>query len=254
MRRLTLRLASLAVSAMVLGGCYTASAMRQSERIVRAGFDFDEHGPWVLIFGPGAVVLAAGNLALGSLVPLHGEAVDPREPEAKWFHAYEGEMRPPQEVAILCHRERATWVTGIRTLGSDAWTSARNEKWHFPVCIEALPGRYELEVHYFARETDDDREQSVSRQAESTSPTFEMWEAEAGRVYLLSAQLGEPEPTENTPPQRHIPRSRALGTSWWELEESDWQVQIESVAAWEELSGPVVEQRRAWVKWDAHLH
>ena len=70
-------------------------------------------------------------------------------------------------------------------------------------------------------------------------------EAEAGRVYLLSAFLGDPEPARGRPPQRHIPRSRALGTTWWELEESDWYVRIEQVAEWASLEGPVAEERRA---------
>lgn len=232
-----------------LAGCYTASAMRRSKRIVRAGFDFNERGPWILVSGPGSLLVAGGNLLLGSVLPF-SSGVDPREPEAQWFHAYAGEMRPASEVAVLCHRERATWVTGIRPAGTGEWQAARHEKWHFPVCLEVLPGRYDLEVHYFAREHEDDREQSVSRQAESTHPSVVSWDAEAGHLYLLDAQLGAPRPAQSRPPQRHIPRSRALGTTWWDLEESEWTARIEEVGTWDSIEGPIYEQRRDWMRWE----
>jgi hypothetical protein len=231
--------------------CYASSASRQSGRIVRDGFDFDERGPWILVSGPGSLVVAGGSFLVGSVFPLGG-GVDPREPEVKWFHAYPGPMRAGEEVAILCHQDRATWVTGIRpAVPGAAWQAARQEKWHFPACIEALPGRYVLEVHYFARETEDDRENSVSRQAESTQPSTALWEAEAGRVYLLLPEIGRPGPASGAPPQRHIPRSRSLGTTWWDLQESEWSVQIEEYARWDSVSGPLAEQRQAWARWEA---
>jgi hypothetical protein len=206
----------------------------------------------VAVIGPLALVVAGGNLVVGSLVPL-GKGVDPREPEAKWYHAYAGAMRPAQEVAILCNRERSTEVTGLRPGADGAWTDARSEKWHFPVCIEVLPGSYEVEVHYFARETADDPEHTVTRQAESTAPSTVHWDAEAGRVYQLVAELGAPQPAAELPVQRRPPRSRALGTSWWELQESDWTVRIEPLSDWKSLSGPVVEQRRAWEDWEKRV-
>jgi len=245
-RILALLLACITVA--VIAGCYAKSAVRRSDRIVRGGFDFDAHGPWVLVTAPGSLLLAGGNLAVGSLVPLGG-GVDPREPENKWFIAYEGDMRSAEDVGILCHRDRATWVTGIRPASGGEWRKARHEKWHFPVCIEALPGRYELEVHYFARQHDDDREQSVSRQAESTEPSLVVWDARAGIVDLLSVRVGTRQPARGRAPQRHIPRSRALGTTWWELEESEWVAQIEPIADWSTLDGPVRAQRAAWVRW-----
>jgi hypothetical protein len=238
------------VPLLLLAACYTSSASRSAGRILREGFDFDARGPWVLVSGPGSLILAGGALMVGSVIPL-GDGVDPREPEVKWFHAYPGEMRPPEEVAILCHRDRATWVTGIRPVSGGEWQSARHEKWHFPACIEVLPGRYELEVHYFARQTEDDREQSVSRQAESTAPCTGLWEAQAGHVYLLSPVLGKPAASPNAPPQRHIPRSRAMGTTWWGLEESEWRVRIEPTAEWASLEGPLAEQRGAWQRYQA---
>jgi|ETNmetMinimDraft_30_1059905.scaffolds.fasta_scaffold10070_1 hypothetical protein len=231
-----------------LTGCYAKSAARRSDRIVRDGFDFDMHGPWVMVTAPGSLLLAGGNLAVGSFVPLGG-GVDPREPEGKWFAAYEGGMRPAEEVGILCHRERATWITGIRPAGGGEWLKARHEKWHFPVCIEALPGRYELEVQYFSRQHDDDRDKSVSLQAESTEPSLVVWRARAGAVDLLGVRVGARQPARDRAPQRHIPRSRSLGTTWWELEESDWVAQIEPVSDWASLDGPLREQRAAWVRW-----
>lgn len=232
-----------------LAGCYASSAARNSRKLVRAGFDLEDFGPWVVVTGPGSLLLAGGNMALGSVLPLGG-GVDPREPEAKWYHAYPGAMRLAEEVAVLCHRERATWVTGIRPADGGRWRAARYEKWHFPVCIEVLPGRYELEVHYFWRETEKDAEESVSLQAESTEPSTRFWQAEAGRVYLLSVRFGDPEPARGTPPQRHIPRSRDLGTTWWGLEESDWYVLIAPVADWSVVEGPVAAQRQAWMDYE----
>jgi hypothetical protein len=135
--------ASLALAASGALGCYAKSAARHSERIVRQGFDFDDHGPWILLFGPLSLVVAGIDLAIGSVAPIHG-GVDPREPEEKWFHAYAGPMRDPEQVAILCHESRATWVTGIRDTDGGEWRAARDEKWHFPVCIEVLPGRFDL--------------------------------------------------------------------------------------------------------------
>lgn len=245
------RLAAALLSVCLpLLGCYTASAWRSAERIVRGGFDWEERGPWVVVSAPGSLLVAAGDLALGSVVPLHEGGVDRREPEDKWFHSYPGQMRPAQEVAILCHRDRSTWVSALRTLPDGAWQDARHRGWHFPVCIEALPGRYEIEVQYFARVGADDEDGSVTRQAESTAPSLVSWTAEAGQVYLLGAEIGKAGPAQVTPPQRHIPHSRNLGTTWWELEESEWTARIVRVSSWESLSGPVLEQRRAWMRYE----
>lgn len=249
MRRLTSR-AVLALALACLFACYASSAARRSERIVAKGFNFEDRGPWLLVTGPGSLVLAGANMLVGSVLPIGG-GVDPREPEAKWFHSYDGAMRPGKQVAIVCNRERSTIVTGIREVPGGAWRDARHEKWHFPVCIEALPGSYELEVHYFVRDHLADSDESVTRQAESTAPSVVRWSAEAGAVYVLTAYLGDAQPSSAMPPQRHIPRSRALGTTWWELEEADWYARIERQGSWDALEGPVVEQRRAWVSYES---
>lgn len=246
----TVLAAALSVATLAsLAGCYTQRATRAARKTLESGVDFDTHGPWVLVTAPGSVLVAGGQLAVGSVVPL-GRGVDPREPEFKWYHAYPGAMRPGEEVGILCHADQGTWVTGIRPASGGAWRTARDEKWHFPVCIEALPGRYEIEVNYFQREHEDDREESVSRQVESTEPTYAVWEARAGQVDRLEVRLGAPEPAQGQPPQRHIPRSRALGTTWWELQESDWFVQVVPGGPWGSQEGPIVEQRAAWAAWE----
>jgi hypothetical protein len=128
--------------------------------------------------------------------------------------------------------------------------AARHEKWHVPRCIEVLPGRYELEVHYFLRETEGGRERVVTRQAESTEPSLVEWNADAGGLYLLSAALGPPAPASGTPPRRHIPRSRSLGTSWWELETSEWTARIERLPSWESVDEPLREHRRVWIEYE----
>jgi hypothetical protein len=247
---LTLSLGALPLALVVsLTGCYAKRATRAANKTLERGFDFDSHGPWIVVTAPGSLLLAGGQIAVGSVIPF-GKGVDPREPEIKWYHAYAGEMRPGDEVGILCHGDLATWVTGIRPASGGAWRMARHEKWHFPACLEALPGRYEIEVNYFERDHEDDREESVSRQAESTEPTYAIWEARAGQVDRLEVQIGAREPAQGQPPQRHIPRSRALGTTWWELKESEWFVRVVPEGEWQTQEGPLVEQRAAWAAWD----
>jgi hypothetical protein len=235
--------------ALPLAGCYAKRASRAAEKTIKSGTDFDNLGPWVLVTAPGSVLVAGGQMAVGSVVPF-GRGVDPREPEFKWYHAYSGEMRPGEEVGILCHTDPSTWVTGIRPASGGGWRSARHEKWHFPVCIEALPGRYEIEVNYFQRQHEDDRDESVSRQAESTEPTYSIWEARPGQVDRLEVRIGSPQPAQGQPPQRHIPRSRALGTTWWELNESEWFVRVVPDGEWQSQEGAIVEQRAAWAVWE----
>jgi hypothetical protein len=236
-----------------LAGCYTKRATRAANKTVERGFDFDSHGPWILVTAPGSLLLAGGQVAVGSVIPF-GKGVDPREPEIKWYHAYPGEMRSGEEVGILCHVDLAAWVTGIRPASGGAWRTARHEKWHFPACLEALPGRYEIEVNYFDRDHEDDREESVSRQAESTEPTYAIWEARAGQIDRLEVHIGAREPAQGQPPQRHIPRSRALGTTWWELNESEWFVRVVPEGQWQAQEGPLVKQRAAWAAWETKRH
>jgi len=208
--------------------------------MLRDGFDADERGGWVVLTAPGSLLLAGGNVLVGSFVPLG----PPPEPEAKWFRSYAGPMLERERVAVACHRERATSVDRIRRPGGE-WVAARHAPWHFPRCLEVLPGRYELEVHYFRRDADDASERFVTLQAESTEPSLVEWRAEAGGIYEVFAALGPRAPAAGPAPRRHIPRSRSLGTSWWELETSAWSARIARLASWD--AAPEIQAaRRAW--------
>ena len=228
-----------------LSGCYVSSAAQRSRRIVADGFDVESRGAWVAFTGPGSLLVAGGTMLVGPFF------LGPSEPRIKWFRSYPGKMLPVEQVAILCHGDRATWIHAMRPMGSDLWTRARHEKWHFPRCIEVLPGSYELEVHYFLRDSEDDVERAVTRQAESTQPSSARWEAEAGGLYRLTARVGDPVPSQGPVPRRHIPRSRSLGTTWWDLQESEWTVWIERLPSWEAWDEPVREHRQAWMDYEA---
>ena len=225
----------------LLVGCQAPAAMRRSERIVHQGFDTDERGGWVVLTGPGSLLLAGANLLVGSFVPLG----PPLEPDQKWFRSYSGPMLATTEVAVLCGRDRATSIERLRRPGGE-WIGARHAPWHFPRCIEVLPGRYELEVSYFRRDTDDASDRAVTLQAESTEPSVVEWQADAGGLYELFAVLGARTPSAGGAPRRTIPRSRSLGTSWWELETSDWSARIERLPSWDAAPPDVVTARRAW--------
>ena len=225
----------------MLLGCQAPTAMRRSERIVRQGFDADERGAWVIVTAPASLLLAGGNLAIGSFVPLGS----PLEPEGKWFRSYAGPMLPTGEVAVLCGRDRATSVDRLRRPGGE-WIAARHAPWHFPRCIEVLPGTYELEVSYFRRDSDDASDRAVTLQAESTEPSTVEWQAEAGGLYEIWAALGPRAPAAGAAPRRFIPRSRSLGTSWWELETSVWNARITRLPSWEAAPSEILAARQAW--------
>jgi hypothetical protein len=233
---------SLALASLLfLAGCQLPNALRRSEEILRDGFDAEERGGWVVLSAPASLLLAGGNALVGSVVPLG----PPPEPEAKWFRSYAGPMLGVDQVAVVCHRERATSIDRIRRPEGE-WVAARHAPWHFPLCLEVLPGRYELEVQYFRRDTDDASERFVTLQAESTEPSVVEWRAEAGGIYEVFAALGPRGPAAGPAPRRHIPRSRALGTSWWELETSTWNARIARLASWQAAAPEVQAARGAW--------
>ena len=238
-------LRALVAVALLLGGCAFPEAVRRSGRLLDDGFDREEHGGWVVLTAPASVLLAGGNLLVGGFVPLG----QPLEPEDKWFRTYDGPMLPLEQVAVLCHRNDATRVDRLRRPGG-AWVEARHRAWHFPRCIEVLPGRYELEVGYFHRATDSGDEKLVTLQAESTEPSLVEWDAEAGALYELWAVVGPSAPAAGPAPRRTIPSSRALGTSWWDLETSPWQARIGRVASWEAADPRHAAARRAWEEYE----
>jgi hypothetical protein len=181
--------------------------------------------------------------------------LDGGEPQQKWFRFYTGPMQPLEKVAILCNRERATTVTTIRTEDQERATYARHQKWHYPQCIEVLPGRYELEVDFYSRETFR-REFSVATYStESTSPATVTWDAEAGGVYQLSAVLGGVTPApgtaySGTTIKRLTRTATNLGTSEFTLDEGHWLAIVEKVPSLAAIDAPVVEHREAWKRYE----
>jgi hypothetical protein len=228
-------------SLLLLAGCQLPNALRRSQQLLRDGFDAEERGGWVVLTAPASLLAAGGNALVGSFVPLG----PPPEPDAKWFRSYAGPMLPRDQVAVVCHRERAIRIDRIRRPGGE-WVAARHEPWHFPLCLEVLPGRYELEVQYFRRDTDKGSERLVTLQAESTEPSIVEWRAEAGAIYEVFAALGPRSPASGPAPRRHIPSSRSLGTSWWELETSPWNARIAQLASWGAAAPTVAAARGAW--------
>lgn len=232
-------------SLLLLVGCQLPHALSRSKRMIRDGFDADERGGWVVLTAPASLLLAGGNALVGSVVRIG----PPPEPPTKWFRSYAGPMLARTEVAVACHRERATRVDRMRRPGGE-WVAARYEPWHYPRCLEVLPGRYELEVHYFRRDTDEGEERLVTLQAESTEPSTVEWRADAGALYEIWATLGSRAPAAGPAPRRHIPRSRSLGTSWWELETSPWQARIGRLPSWDAADAAIVDARRRWEEYE----
>jgi hypothetical protein len=243
---------------LVLLGCYIPSATRRSAGIVRDGWDTDRWGGYVVLTGPGMSLLAVGDFAAHAFIPLHYDGyflIDRKEPDEKWFRFYNGPMQALEEVAILCSRERSTHVTTIRTEGHERATFARHRKWHYPQCIEVLPGTYELAVDFYSRETFR-REFSVATYStESVTPASVAWSPEAGEVYELSAVLGDVTPAPGTAYQgttvKRLTRTKTnLGASEFTLDEGHWLALVEKVASLDHFEAPVVEQREAWKRYE----
>lgn len=243
----------VALCAAVLVSCYLPSAVRRSAGIVRDGWDAEERGAWVVVTGPGATVLAAFDLLVNAVVPLNYDGyflIDRREPPEKWFRFYTGPMQPLERVAVLCNAERTTTVSTIRSLDSPTAYPARFERWHFPRCIEVLPGGYELEVHYFQRKTESSAKEVTTEHMESTEPSRIVWNAEAGGIYVLRAIMGESQLAAGSAPRSRVSRKSSLGTSSFELREGAWAAQIDRVPSWKSLDEPVREYRERWAYYE----
>jgi len=241
-----------------LAGCYVPSAARRSGRIIQNGWDHKTWGTYVVFTGPGMSLLAVGDFAVHAFIPLHYDGyflVDRGEPQQKWFRFYTGPMQPIEEVAILCNRERATTVTSIRTEDQERATYARHQKWHYPQCIEVLPGIYQLEIDFYSRETFRRDFSVATYSAESTAPASVTWEAEAGGVYELSAMLGDVTRTPGmayggTTIKRLTRTTTKLGTSEFTLDEGHWLAIVEKVASIGAIEAPVIEQRETWKRYE----
>jgi hypothetical protein len=243
---------------VALVGCYVPSAARRSARLLKHGWDRGAFGNYVVLTGPGMSVLAVGDFAAHAFVPFQYDGyflVDRREPQQKWFRFYTGPVQQIDRVAILCNRERATTVTTIRTEEQERATFARHQKWHYPQCIEALPGTYELKIDFYSRETFQKDYAVATYSTESTSPATITWEAEAGSIYLLSAVLGDVTPApgvaySGTTLKRLTRTSTNLGSSEFTLDEGHWLAILEKVDSFDEIDSPVLEHREAWRRYE----
>jgi hypothetical protein len=226
--------------------------------MIARGWDYEKHGTLVLATGPGMSLLALGDFAVHAFVPLHYDGyflVDRGEPQQKWFRFYTGPMQPIEDVAILCNRARATTVTTIRTAEQERATYARHQKWHYPQCIEVLPGSYELSVDFYSRETFPREFAVATYSTESTSPATVAWTPVAGEVYELTAVLGDVTPSPGAAYSgttiKRLTRSKTrLGASEFTLDEGHWLAIVEKVPSIESIEAPVLEHREAWSRYE----
>jgi hypothetical protein len=233
-------------SALLLLACALPGAARRSSDTLKAGWDVDANGLGVLVTGPGATLLAAGGLAFYSVVPTDDPAA---EPPVKWFRFYDGPMKSSGEVAILCHLDRATHVATIRRIGDLVARPARYQEWHYPACIEVLPGEYELTVSYYARKTIEAGLSAMTTTSESTTNSTTRWIAESGAVYVLGAVVGEPAVAPGSGPTYKLrSRSKELWDTRFKLEVSHWKAAIVRLPPSAQLDLPIEAHREVWRK------
>jgi hypothetical protein len=234
----------MAVLAAVLAGCALPDAARRSSDRFKEGWDVDSQGLGVLVTGPTATLWAAGELALYSVVPPEPTSA---EPQVKWFRFYEGPMRSAGQVAILCHLDRATHIATIRRRQDPVPVEARHQPWHYPECIEALSGDYELTVSYYSRNTVEDGLSATTRTSESTTLSTTRWRAEPGAVYVLAAVVGKPAPAPGSGPGYRVRRrTRELWETQFKLEISHWKAAIVKLPDRAQLDRPIEAHREAW--------
>jgi len=234
--------------AVVFAACVTACALpqaaRRSSETLKRGWDFDANGLRTLYTGPGATLMAAGGLAFYSMRPAQAASA---EPDVKWFHFYDGPMRPQDEIAILCHLDRATHISSIRRIENPVAVAARYEPWHYPACIEAMPGDYEIKVSYYSRETVERGLSATTTTAESTTDSTTQWNAQAGAVYVLAAAIGKaalaPGKGPSYKPRR---RTKELWDTSFKLEVSHWKAMIVQLPETARLDVPIRAHREAW--------
>jgi hypothetical protein len=232
------------VFAAAVAACALPDAARRSSATLRKGWNFEANGLRVLYTGPGATVMAAGDLALYSMRPARASSA---EPAVKWFRFYDGPMRPEAEVAILCHLDRATHVSSIRRMADPVAVDARYEPWHYPACIEVAPGEYEITVSYYSRKTVEQDLLATTTTSESTTDSTTQWTAKPGAVYVLAAVIGKPAQAPGKGPS-YKPRRRTkeLWDTSFMLEVSHWKAAIVQLPETAQLDLPIKAHREAW--------
>jgi hypothetical protein len=232
------------VLAAGLTACALPEAAKRSSETLKKGWDVDANGLRILYTGPGATVMAAGGLAFYSVRPGQSSSA---EPDVKWFRFYDGPMRSQQEVAILCHLDRTTHVSSIRRVEEPVAVEARYEAWHYPACIEATPGEYEIKVSYYSRKTVDRGLSATTTTAESTTDSTTQWTAKPGAVYVLAAAIGKaalaPGKGPSYKPRR---RTKELWDTSFKLEVSHWKATIVKLPETAQLDLPIIAHREAW--------
>jgi hypothetical protein len=241
----------------VFTGCFAPSAARRSGRLIASGWDSDRWGPWVALTGPGMLLYSIPDFAMHALVPIDydGYFLGGAEPTQKWFRFYDGPMQALDQVAILCSRESSTTVTTIRTEAHERATYARHQKWHYPQCIEVLPGTYELTVDFYSRESFRRDMTLATYSTESTTPATVTWKPSAGEIYALSAVLGGVTPSPGEKYQgttiKKLTRSKTnLGANEFTLDEGHWVAIVERVASLDSIEAPVLGEREAWKRYE----
>jgi hypothetical protein len=241
----------------VFMGCYAPSAARRSGRLIASGWDSDRWGPWVALTGPGMLLYSIPDFGVNALLPINydGYFLGGAEPTQKWFRFYDGPMLPIEQVAILCSRESSTTVTTIKTEAHERATYARHQKWHYPQCIEVLPGTYQLTVDFYSRESFRRDMTLATYSTESTNPATVTWNPGAGETYALSAVLGGVTPSPGEKYQgttiKKLTRSKTnLGANEFTLDEGHWVAIVELVTSLDSIQAPVMEEREAWKRYE----
>jgi hypothetical protein len=241
----------------VFTGCYAPSAARRSGRLIADGWDSDRWGPWVALTGPGMTLYSIPDFGVHALIPIHydGYFLGGTEPTQKWFRFYDGPMLGLDEVAILCSRENSTTVTTIKTQAHERATYARHQKWHYPQCIEVLPGTYDLTVDFYSRESFRRDLVLATYSTESTNPATVTWNPVAGETYALSAVLGGVTPSPGEKYQgttiKKLTRSKTnLGANEFTLDEGHWVAIVEKIPSLDTIDAPVMEEREAWRRYE----
>jgi hypothetical protein len=156
-------------------------------------------------------------------------------------------MRPEQEVAILCHLDSATHISSIRRIDDPVAVEARYAPWHYPACVEAMAGDFEITVSYYSRKTVAQGLSATTTTAESTTDSTTQWHAEPGALYVLAAVVGKPTQAPGKGPSyKQRWRTKELWDTEFKLEVSHWKAAIVKLPKTAQLDVPIRVHREAW--------